>query len=116
MNLFHCCVQKTASQWIRKILSEPEIKDFTGLDLYVEDDSKRKDSGVMLSSHQDVIEPFPKNVIVSPLYTNFENFRKIPKVDDYRAFFVMRDPRDLVVSWYFSVRYSHPLINRIDEI
>jgi hypothetical protein len=45
--------------------------------------------------------------IVSPLYTNYEHFAKLPKPAEYRAFFVMRDPRDLVVSHYFSSRYSH---------
>jgi hypothetical protein len=50
---------------------------------------------------------FPSRKIVGPLYTAYEGFRSIPKPDDYRAFFVMRDPRDIVVSWYYSMRYSH---------
>jgi hypothetical protein len=44
---------------------------------------------------------------VSPLYINFESFAAMPKPAEFRAFFVVRDPRDLVVSHYFSSRYSH---------
>jgi len=46
-------------------------------------------------------------MIVSPLYITYESFDKLPKPAEYRAFFVVRDPRDLVVSHYFSSKYSH---------
>jgi hypothetical protein len=51
--------------------------------------------------------PFPIRKIVSPLYINYASFDSFPKPTNYRAFFVVRDPRDLVVSHYFSSRYSH---------
>lgn len=52
-------------------------------------------------------EPFPEKTIVSPMYIDYRCFAGIPKADRYKAFFVMRDPRDIVVSWYYSSRYSH---------
>jgi hypothetical protein len=51
--------------------------------------------------------PFPLGRIITPLYINFESFARLPKPDEHRAFFVVRDPRDLIVSHYFSSRYSH---------
>jgi hypothetical protein len=59
--------------------------------------------------------PFPRNTIVTPLYITFENFETIPKPEGYKAFFVMRDPRDIAVSWYFSMRYSHAPMGKIPE-
>jgi hypothetical protein len=45
---------------------------------------------------------------VSPLYIDLEGFTAIPKPEPWRGFFVARDPRDIVVSWYFSSAKSHP--------
>jgi hypothetical protein len=52
-------------------------------------------------------QPFPSRTFVTPLYIDYDNFKNIPKPRKYKAFFLMRDPRDLLVSWYFSARYSH---------
>ncbi len=52
-------------------------------------------------------EPIPKGTIATTLYIGYHAYVTIPKPRHYRAFFVMRDPRDIVVSWYFSARYSH---------
>ncbi|MBU0909505.1 MAG: sulfotransferase domain-containing protein [Proteobacteria bacterium] len=54
-------------------------------------------------------EPFPENRAVVCLYMTYPCFKHIPKPYPYRCFFVMRDPRDIAVSWYYSLRYSHPL-------
>ena len=59
-NVYHCCVHKTGSQWIRAIFKDPRVY--------------------------------------------------------HRAFFVMRDPRDVVVSWYFSSRYAHGLMGGLGEV
>jgi len=53
---------------------------------------------------------FPSDHIVGPLYIKAENFQQIPKPKRFAVFYVMRDPRDLAVSHYFSQRYSHPLL------
>lgn len=61
-------------------------------------------------------KPFPKNTFCSPLYISYNSFQTIPKPEHYRAFFVMRDPRDIVVSWYYSARYSHALVGPLSNI
>jgi len=40
----------------------------------------------------------------------------IPKPACYKTIFVMRDPRDVVVSWYYSSKFSHPTIGPIERI
>jgi hypothetical protein len=108
MNIFHCCVQKSASQWMRRILSDKRVLDASGLTVHWYNGPSSLVQDHRPTHQRTFAEPFPKNTIVTPLYITFENFCSIPKCDDYRAFFVMRDPRDLIVSWYFSTRYSHP--------
>lgn len=107
-NVYHCCVHKTGSQWIRKVFADPDVYRATGLRTYacgprLPADRHDRDYPDFRFEH-----PFPTNRIVSPLYIGYENFAAIPKRDPWRAFFVMRDPRDIVVSWYFSAATSHP--------
>ncbi|MEQ9553971.1 MAG: sulfotransferase domain-containing protein [Coleofasciculus sp. G3-WIS-01] len=47
-------------------------------------------------------------------YTN-ANFKYVKELDNFRGFHVIRDPRDVLVSGYFSHRYSHPT-NRWSEL
>jgi hypothetical protein len=47
-------------------------------------------------------------------YTN-ANFKYVKELDNFRGFHVIRDPRDVIVSGYFSHRYSHPT-NRWPEL
>jgi hypothetical protein len=112
-NIYHCCVHKTGSQWIQKIFSAPAVHRYSGLkpyhyqtDLYGGRDSRVLKDRVF-------VEPFPTGTIVSPLYISFENFEAIPKPESHKAFFIQRDPRDILISWYFSARYSHTLSGNI---
>lgn len=61
------------------------------------------------------MDPCPKKTITTPLYVNYEAYRLMPKPGDSRAIFVVRDPRDLIVSEYFSLRYSHSPVGDIPE-
>jgi len=58
----------------------------------------------------------PGRTIVTPLYINYDNYAAIPRSGPDAGFFVMRDPRDIVVSWYFSARYSHPLMGDLSNV
>jgi hypothetical protein len=113
INVYHCCVPRTGSQWIRAWLRDERIYRYSGLTyfnyLYRFPDSV--DERPMTDRME--AEPFPPGRIASPLYFDFPSFSSIPKPDSYRAFFVARDPRDLVVSWYFSMKRSHKLLGRV---
>jgi hypothetical protein len=54
-------------------------------------------------------KPFPKYTAAARLYWDYDCFRQLPKPDDYRAFYVLRDPQDVVVSWYFSIKNTHSI-------
>lgn len=105
-NIYHCCVQKSASQWIKMILSDPVIYKYTALNIYTPD----KDF-IGPQNRHELSNPFPIHTIVSPLYIKYEEFQNMPKPEIYKAFWVTRDPRDLVISRFFSMRYSHAILN-----
>jgi hypothetical protein len=92
-NLFHCSTQKTASQWLRSIFNDPVFYIYTGLEI----EPYRE-----LGLRQAVFDrPFPRYKVVTALYISYQTFLSIQKPYPYKAFFVLRDPRDAVVSWYF---------------
>ncbi len=110
-NVYHCCVHKTGSQWVRKVLADPAVYRNTGLRPYAYAPRlppERRGRGYHGLRFE---EPLPRRTIVSPLYISAEGFRAMPKPEPWRAFFVGRDPRDIVVSWYFSALRSHPTVN-----
>lgn len=59
--------------------------------------------------------PIPAGTLVSPMYITYDDFCALPKRSPYRAIFVMRDPRDLLTSWYFSAMDNHILQRRPDR-
>lgn len=106
-NVYHCCIPKTGSQWLRSLFSDIRAFQYSGL---LHCGYSGKDGRAMAArslTDRRYAEPFPVKRIVGPLYVTYDNFRLIPQPRLYRALFVMRDPRDAVVSWYFSARHNH---------
>jgi hypothetical protein len=103
-NAFVCTVHKAGSQWIKSIIFDSQVYKYSGLK-----PQDIRSYGVEEKNYPNTKynKPFPKHRILVPLFIEYDNFQSIPKTDDYRAFFVMRDPRDIVVSYYFSMRDSH---------
>ena len=105
-NIYHCCIQKTGSVWIGQIMADPIIFKYSGLSVY-------NFLGKPRSRQTDPItyinKPFPPNSIVSSLKISKDNFlSEIPKrATPYKVFFVFRDPRELIVSWYHSTKKNH---------
>jgi hypothetical protein len=103
-NIYHCCIQKSASQWIKSMLSDQVVYKKIHMKIHIP-----HKNFLGADSVKDLLEnPLPGNKIITPLYIDFQDFQKISKPGKYKAFFVMRDPRDILISWYFSTRYSHP--------
>lgn len=98
-NVFHCCTQKTASQWFRAVFRDPIVHRHTGWDVVPYRELGLNQAQLKL--------PIPHHAVAAHLYIDYDTYDAIPKPDDYRTFFILRDPRDCVVSWYFSMRYSH---------
>ena len=104
-NIYYCCSQKTGSQWLKQILVDPAFYQATGLKVlpYVALGMKfaRLDRAVAL------------HTVLTHLYAGYDTYAAIPKPARFKTFYIVRDPRDAVVSWYFSARFSHNLIDPI---
>jgi hypothetical protein len=112
-NIYHCCVHKTGSQWIKAILSDETVLKKTGMTLYTYQKHLPTKGDPRKLTERIFEHPFPGNCIVSPLYMDYNSYDSIPKPGSYKTFCIIRDPRDIIVSWYFSVKYSHPLMGKI---
>ncbi|AFZ44053.1 sulfotransferase [Halothece sp. PCC 7418] len=111
-NIYYCCTQKTASQTIKAVLKDFIFYKNTGLLVYA-----YSKLGLREASHDALFqEGLPKKTIGTHLYINYSTYQAIPKPNHYKTFFVMRDPRDLVVSFYFSAKYSHGMNPTIKEL
>jgi hypothetical protein len=95
-NVYHCTVRKTASQWIKALLNDPVVYRWSGLLPYDPRPYKWK-----------YPQAVPPGRVVQSMFISRQRFDNLPKPDRHRAFFVLRDPRDIVVSSYFSTRNSH---------
>lgn len=101
--IYHCCIQKTASQWFRQVLNDQLIWQDNKLLLYSPSENFITEDESVLRR----LEKLPNDIIISPLYIRFPDFDEMEKPDSYKGFFIARDPRDLIVSNYFSLKYSH---------
>lgn len=119
-NIYHCCSWKTASQWIRAVFEHPVVYARTGLEPYnieawldrilltpaYRGMTQWELEMMLLRGHRCALA-IPRYTIGLCLYLDYESYQSIPKPKSYRTFAVLRDPRDLVVSWYFSILKSH---------
>lgn len=119
-NVYHCCTQKTASQWFKGLFLDQIFYEYTGLDVYSFVDWRQDVIREFLDDGLPMIEvstrlyegcsdllPLPDLTVGAHLYVGYETYMALPKPANYRTFFILRDPRDIVVSWYFSTLYSH---------
>lgn len=91
--IFHVTHWKAGSQWIRAVLEEA-----AGTRI------------VPQKPGQDHVfrDPIVPGGVYTPVYAAVDQLRGVtPPGLDHRTFVVVRDPRDTLVSWYHSLRYSH---------
>ncbi len=115
-NIYHCTVQKSASQWMRAILADPRVYRFSGLAPYRYQDFLPGQCDPRKLTERRFGKAFPPFTIATTIYTDYGGFASIPKPARYKAFFVMRDPRDVLVSWYFSSKFSHHLVGDLGRV
>ena len=107
--VIHCCVQKTGSSWFLQVFSDRLFRNSAMLRI-------EYPAYNYIPRPEGYTERLAKintlGTIVCPLYIRPSDLKHIPTPENTRYIFVVRDPRDLVVSDYFSIRYSHSLINQ----
>ncbi len=107
-NIYYCCTQRTGSQWLKRVFRDPLVYRYTGLTVF---------EYVEMGLHQaQFAGPLPAGTICSHLYIGHPTYLEIPKPANYRSFFIVRDPRDIAVSWYFAARYSHAPAGPIEAL
>ena len=104
-NIYYCCSQKTGSQWLKQVLIDPTFFQSTGLKIlpYV----------ALGMKYARVDRAIPLHAVLAHLYASYDAYASIPKPARFKTFYIVRDPRDCVVSWYYSARFSHNLIDPI---
>jgi hypothetical protein len=107
-NIYYCCTQRTGSQWFKKILRDPVFYQYTGLKVY-----HYGELGLKQAKFEG---PLPQGTVGTHLYIAYPTYLSIPKPASYRTFFILRDPRDIAVSWYFAARYSHGALDPIPRL
>jgi hypothetical protein len=94
--IFHITQYKAGSQWIYHILRrcDPEriVPPKLGVSQFVED-------------------PIVQGRIYPTVYVTREVYERTRKPVNSAYFIILRDLRDILVSAYFSVKYSHPPLN-----
>jgi hypothetical protein len=108
-NVYHCTTHKAASTWMVGLLRDRTTFKYSGLEKFVYQSEWMDGRDPRSYDERFFSRPFPKYTIATRLYLNYSCFRNLTKPSDYRAFFVLRDPRDIVVSWYYSMKNTHPI-------
>ncbi|NCC52259.1 MAG: hypothetical protein EOM20_13725, partial [Spartobacteria bacterium] len=116
INLYHCCGHKTASRWVQRLLADPLTERCSGLRVLDYEATRHDGYDPRPVLERFFSEPFEPHRIISPMYISRRGFDSIPKPAAYRAFYVHRDPRDMINSLYFSMRYSHVPIGHIPSL
>lgn len=95
--IFHITHWKAGSQWLYKILLKIA-----------------RDRIVVPQLHekQFLDTPLVCGAVYPTLYVTKEQFQSVALPGNYRKFIIIRDLRDTLISGYFSIRYSHAVIDK----
>jgi lipopolysaccharide transport system ATP-binding protein len=94
--IFHITHWKAGSQWLNKILRELTPDRIVA---------------PQIDEAQFLKTPILSGAVYPTLYVSKEQFFSVSLPANYKKFVVLRDLRDTLVSGYFSIRYSHPIID-----
>jgi Sulfotransferase domain len=99
--IFHITLHKAGSQWIRHLLSKCAPERIVQPDI----------GGAAFLKH-----PIKEGHIYPALCITKRDFDRVSKPKNSKRFVILRDLRDVLVSAYFSLKYSHPEQGEISEI
>ena len=105
---YHCCIQKTASQWFAGLFEDAEFQELSGVT-----DVKRPGINFLRKDEQTraKLSTLPMGKLLTPVYIEYPDFLQHVATGPWMAAAVVRDPRDIIVSGYFSILKSHDIHN-----
>ena len=89
-SLFHVTHPKAGSTWIVQVLQDTFLSRVT------------RRIGHFFDRYQ-----WQQGAVYPAVVATYDEYQAFEKPGPHRAFYVMRDPRDTMVSLYFSMKYSH---------
>ena len=94
--VFHVTHHKAGSQWVNRILHALAYERLVMPEV---------------ECAQFLHKPIVPGAVYPTVYITREQFDSVAVPGDSRRFVVIRDLRDTLISLYFSVRYSHPVLH-----
>lgn len=106
INIYHCTVHKAASTFFRLLFRDDRLAPRLPFKaIHFETDIKRSLFDCYYHSNEYTI---PEKAIVTNVCCSYDTFKnKLKKNNDYTGFYLYRDPREIVVSTYWSWKNSH---------
>lgn len=95
-NIYAGSCPKSGSQWAKALLHHPIVRAHTGLFTLPQ-----------LAYYQQEPKAFPVGTFVPGMYVSYDYYRQIPHTGERRMIYIFRDPRDIVVSAWFSGTETH---------
>jgi hypothetical protein len=105
-NVYAASCPKSGSQWIKALLDHPIVRAHTGLFTLPQLDD--------FNATQRT-RAYPAATFVPGLYVSYQAYQRLPKPYPHRLVYIFRDPRDIVVSGYFSGLQSHREYGTVGE-
>lgn len=106
-NIYLPTIQKAGSQLFVKIFNDSLIQNVTKMPVLPQRDYE----------YGEFLKKFPRGAVIPGLYINYNAFQYfVDKPNNYKVVYVVRDPRDIVVSWYHSMLASHAPRRGVNEI
>jgi hypothetical protein len=105
VNLYHCGVHKAATTFFRKLFDDNVVRKRLGRQVLHYETQLKGKWPEKYSEQTPVV--VPEGPLVVQVCCNYYSFEQMSKHPDYRGFYVYRDPRELVVSSYWSWLKSH---------
>jgi len=93
--IFAASSPKAGSQWIKALLDHPVVRSHSGLMTLPQLDYRGRRRRLPYAS------------FVPGMYVSYDDYSALDKPWPYRTVYIFRDPRDLVVSGYFSAVETH---------
>lgn len=103
-NVYFATVQRSGSQWLKAVFADDRIQDVTGLQVYPQHRYE----------WNEFKQRFPPYTLVPGLYMSYDLYEEISRPEPYRTIYVLRDPRNIALSWYWAAKETHIPMGKID--